>query len=828
MVLPHLKIAYRQALFSFLISWILLFLLQTYVFAEQQVKVGAYENHPKIFINANGKVSGFWPELIEHIAEQENWKIEYVQGTWREGLNRLKNKQIDIMPDVAYTEKRNALYAFSESPVLLSWARLYIHKDNSDILSIQDLNGKRIAALKGSANLEEVGGLREITSNFNLHCTFVELDSYSEVFKAIEEKTVDAGTTNRNFGNKNAKDFLVKKTPIIFQPINIKFAFPQHSELTPYFQDKINKQLGSLLKDDTSVYYQLLQKYFEAEIAEKKIEIFPQWLVTTLKSLAGVGIILLLTAIVSRVQVRRKTVELSNEKERLEGITENVPGVVFQFYYRSDGESGVRYTSTKLLDIFDLAFIDDPPILLQAFVENIHEEDRQSFINSVQEGVEKQRPWSWKGRYIKPSGEIIWFEGHASPIAHKNEIIFNGILLDITSVKKLEDEHKRTEKLLHRGQKMEAIGLMAGGVAHDLNNILSGIIGYPELLLLDLPKNSPLRHPIETIQRSGIRAAAVVDDLLTVARGAAAVKEVCDLNKLLREYLESPELKRPLEAQPGITLHTDLAPDLFTLNCSAIHIRKCLLNLFINACEAVGEVGTVTVSTSNHYIDKPFKGYDEVHRGEYVLLSVSDTGPGISSMDIDHIFEPFYSKKVMGRSGTGLGLAVVWSAVQDHNGYIDIATDDQGACFDLYFPASRELADDGKEQITLQDLQGKGQTILVVDDEATQCDIVTSMLTQLGYNSSSVASGEEAVLFLKTHKVDLLVLDMIMEPGMNGRKTYERIISLHPGQKAIITSGFSETDEVKKAQNLGAGIFIKKPFSINQLGYAIIQELMNS
>ncbi len=525
------------------------------------------------------------------------------------------------------------------------------------------------------------------------------------------------------------------------------------------------------------------------------------------------------------VRVAERTLRLQEQKERLEAITENVPGVVFQFYARSDGESGVSYTSSKLLDVFNLEFIDDPPVLLQTFIGNIHEKDRQSFIDSIQEVIEKQIIWKWIGRYVKPSGEIIWFEGLSSPIAHKDETVFNGLLLDITRVKKLEEEHKRTEIQLHRGQKMEAIGMMAGGVAHDLNNILSGITSYPELVLLDLPKDSPLRKPIETIQSSGFRAAAVVADLLTVARGVAATKEVCDLNKLLLEYLESPEIKSPLQTQPEITLHTDFTLDLLNLSCSTIHIRKCILNLFINACEAVGKAGTVTISTSNRYVDKPLKGYDEVRKGEYVVLSVADTGSGISSVDIDHIFEPFYSKKIMGRSGTGLGLAVVWSAVQDHNGYIDITTNDQGTCFDLYFPASRELADAGKEQITLHDLQGKGQTVLIVDDEATQRDIATTLLTRLGYQPTSVSSGEEAVDFLRTHKIDLLLLDMIMGPGMSGRKTYERIISLHPGQKAVIASGFSETDDVKKAQNLGAGIFIKKPYTISQLGYAIQQEL---
>lgn len=280
---PHMKIACRQTGFPLLISWILFFCLQTYVLAEQQVRVGVYENHPKIFTDADGKVSGFWPELIEHIAGQENWKIEYVPGTWSEGLNRLKSNQIDIMPDVAFTEKRGSLYAFSESPVIMSWSRVYTHRENNTILSIQDLGGKKIAALKGSVNLDGEDGFKEIISNFNLHCIFVELDNYTEVFKAIEGEKVDAGITNRNFGNKKSKDFLVKKTPIIFQPINMKFAFPQSCESAGHFQSRVNVQMRALLDDETSVYYRLLEKYFEGEIAERRVTIFPEWLKSALQ-----------------------------------------------------------------------------------------------------------------------------------------------------------------------------------------------------------------------------------------------------------------------------------------------------------------------------------------------------------------------------------------------------------------------------------------------------------------------------------------------------------------------------------------------------------------
>ena len=282
------------------------------------VKVGAYANHPKIYMDDNGRVSGFWPDLMEDIAETENWEIEYVWGTWSDGLDHLINKEIDIMPDVAFTEKRNKLYAFSEAPVLMSWTRMYANKENEEIQSITDLKNKKIAALKGSVNLEGAGGLREIAHGFNLNCTFLELDNYTEVFRAVEEGKADAGITNRNFGNKNAKNFKVKKTPILFQPVNMKFAFPKYAKSTPYFPARINYHIKQLKQDERSIYYRLLEKYFEAEIAEKRVEVFPLWLGRASKIIATLLFVFILVIIVSRIQVKRKTRELKVGKELLQ------------------------------------------------------------------------------------------------------------------------------------------------------------------------------------------------------------------------------------------------------------------------------------------------------------------------------------------------------------------------------------------------------------------------------------------------------------------------------------------------------------------------------
>jgi len=520
---------------------------------------------------------------------------------------------------------------------------------------------------------------------------------------------------------------------------------------------------------------------------------------------------------------------LTEEKERLQTITENLPVVVFQLYAGPDGERGIRYASPRLGDIYGLDTTAAPEEIPRAFAANIHDEDKESFLESAATAIKRRAPWHWKGRYLPPDGTQIWTEIFASPVADGDsggEVVYNGVLLDVTEITRLAEEHRKAEKLLQRAQKMEAIGMMAGGVAHDLNNILSGIINYPELLLLELPDGSPLRAPLETIKASGLRAAAIVSDLLTVARGSAAAKEVTDLNWLITDYLGSPELRRLRVDYPGIELRTDLDTNLLPVKCSATHVRKCLLNLIINACEAVKERGQVTIGTENRYIDRPIAGYDEVKKGEYAVLSVRDNGPGIPPEDIDHIFEPFYTKKVMGRSGTGLGLAVVWSAIHDHHGYINVTSDAGGACFELFFPACREEIDGTAEETeSLDDLRGNGETILVVDDEQTQRRIAVSLLNKLGYRAVAVKSGEEAVAYVREQDVDLILLDMIMDPGINGRETYERIVALKPGQKALIASGFSETAEVARAQALGVGAFVRKPYTLAQLGRAVKKEL---
>lgn len=425
-------------------------------------------------------------------------------------------------------------------------------------------------------------------------------------------------------------------------------------------------------------------------------------------------------------------------------------------------------------------------------------------------------------------GSVIWVETTASFMLDDDGRPFGilGVNRDITERRRAILEKEQLQQKLEQSKKMEALGTLAGGVAHDLNNVLSGIVGYPDILLMTLPEDSPLRNPIEMMQESGKKAAAIVQDLLTLTRRGVISAEVINLNDIILEYLSSPEYSKLKSFHPAMEVDLQLAPELPNISGSALHLTKTLMNLVSNAAEAMPAGGKIAISTRNIRLDGPIAGYQDVREGNYTVLTVSDTGIGIAGSDINRIFEPFYSKKKMGRSGTGLGMAVVWGTVQDHKGYIQVdSIEGQGSVFTLYFPTTRQSKKDEAQTSRIEDYAGCGQSILLVDDLKEQRDIGSEMLFQLGYQTTAVASGEEAVQYLRSKTADLLILDMIMSPGMDGLETYKQILAIRPGQKAIITSGYSETVRVKEAQGLGVGQYIKKPYTLHQIGMAVKAEL---
>jgi len=422
---------------------------------------------------------------------------------------------------------------------------------------------------------------------------------------------------------------------------------------------------------------------------------------------------------------------------------------------------------------------------------------------------------------LSKDGREFLVEWHGRPIVdEKDDYLYHlGIGIDITERKMMEDRIKRLET-------MEVLGRVAGGVAHDLNNVLGVMVGYSGVLIDQMDAHHPVKKSLQMIMDSGQRATAIVQDLLIMTRRGVVVREPVNLNKIISHYLYSPEFITLAGLHEGIHLETDMESTLMNISGSDIHLQRTIMNLTINAMEATPKGGSVTIKTENCYLDVPVRGYEEIGRGEYAVLSISDTGGGISSEHIRHIFEPFYTTKQMKMNSSGLGLSVVWGVVKDLDGYVDVQSKKgEGTTFKLYFPVTREDLPKAIIDMIAARCTGHNESILVVDDEKGQCELATMILSRVNYDVMSVSSGEEAVEYLKSHKADLVILDMLMEPGMDGLDTYREIIKIHPGQKAIIVSGFAETERTMEAQRLGAGAFVRKPYLAKRLGMEVRREL---
>jgi two-component system, cell cycle sensor histidine kinase and response regulator CckA len=393
---------------------------------------------------------------------------------------------------------------------------------------------------------------------------------------------------------------------------------------------------------------------------------------------------------------------------------------------------------------------------------------------------------------------------------------------DISGLKTAEEEKKLLAQKLHHTQKMEAIGVLAGSVAHDLNNILSGVVSYPDLLLATMPAEMPLRKPLETIRAAGAKAAKIVQDLLSLSRRGMQAEEMVNLNRLLTDYLESPEHLDLLRHHEKVRLVTeDLQKELMVLG-SPTHLSNVVMNLVNNAAEAIPDGGTITLRLDQIQFSTRPPGFQAWRPQTYARLTISDTGSGIPEHYTERIFEPFFSLKKTGRSGTGLGLAVVWGTVTDHNGYIEVAsTEGQGTRFHIYLPLANEQQGRQTPPEPSPVVRGQGQTVLVIDDDQQQRQIAAEILGYLGYQARVVASGEAALPLLRSNPADLIILDMLMSPGIDGLETYKRIREHNPQQKVIIVSGFSQSERAKEALSLGVLQYVQKPYTLAKMSEAV-------
>ena len=393
----------------------------------------------------------------------------------------------------------------------------------------------------------------------------------------------------------------------------------------------------------------------------------------------------------------------------------------------------------------------------------------------------------------------------------------------------LFNAHQENSYLEERISCLDKQNLMckwARSATHTLNNILTGLVSYPELILLDLPLDSPIRPKVQNILCSARNAATVVQDLLALTESDGRRMRPININaEVIEEWMHTGSFKELRHRYPDIAFETDLSRDLMKIKGHGNALKKMLFNMmaFVFATENTG----VQVTTENRYVDQPIHGTEDITEGDYVVLRIMDDAPLSDSVDLWQRFNPLDTRKTGDHGYSDMCLAVVWAIVKDHRGCIDVRHQPgNGNCFDFYFPVDRRETDAENTTIAIDRFMGSGETVLVIDDIKEQRQIAATLLTRLNYKVHAVESGERAVAYLKTRSVDILVLDMIMDPGMDGLDTYIQIIEQHPGQKAVIASGFAENERVQRAQRLGAGPYIRKPYTLEKIALGLKNELV--
>lgn len=434
---------------------------------------------------------------------------------------------------------------------------------------------------------------------------------------------------------------------------------------------------------------------------------------------------------------------------------------------------------------------------------------------------------------VARDGRRISIDYSAAPIRESDGAIIGVVIVfrDITNlIQAAAREYELHEKLAH-AKNMEALGALAGGVAHDLNNILGPIAAYPDLIMKNLPADSSIRADLEIIKNSAHKAVDVIRDLLTLGRAGNTPMKPIDFNRLVESGLKTSRSPANLENAPLVELVTQLAPDSGMITGSEQQLREMVVNLALNAYATMPKGGRLQIATYKKMLSAPDEGYETVPAGSYIVLHVMDTGMGFGEDDLNRIFEPFYIKKKFNlQSVTGLGLAVVYGVVKAHNGFLNIQSrPGEGSDFTIYLPlagAAQTTAAPAPENL---DFRGS-ETVLIVDDDEEQRRFAVRWLRSLGYRVLAAHNGSAAIdLHLAEieaeRKIDLLVMDLVMADELDGLDTYRRILERKPGQRAIMVSGFAVTERIKEAFKLGAGQYLQKPYTLNELGRVVRIEL---
>ncbi|RPH52137.1 MAG: PAS domain-containing sensor histidine kinase [Desulfobacteraceae bacterium] len=513
---------------------------------------------------------------------------------------------------------------------------------------------------------------------------------------------------------------------------------------------------------------------------------------------------------------KQKERELSENREKFQNILNSIE----DGYYEVDLKGRIVFCNESLCRI--LGYSKDE-VTGKSYRESVDEENGKKLLEAFNNvfktgGTSKVLDWE----VIRKDGSKRFVEASIALVKDPENVPagFRGLVRDITERKQAEEEHKKFELQMRHAQKMEAIGTLAGGIAHDFNNILMNIQGNVSIMMMEIDPADPFYENLKKIEDSVEKASGLTRQILGFARGGKYVIKEIDLNELVGRTAQLFG-----RARKEINIQTKFQDNAWSVKADQSQIEQALLNIYLNAWQAMPSGGNLYIVTGNVLIDENYIKKFAITPGRYVMISITDTGVGMDEATKQRVFDPFFTTREIGR-GTGLGLASVYGIIKNHDGFINVYSEKgKGSTFNIYLPAFGKVKEEKKKE-TESRIPGTG-TILFVDDEQMIIDVGQAILKKLGYNVIIAKGGQEAVdLYTKNRdKIDLVVLDMIM-PDIPGSEVFDRIRELNPTVKVLLSSGYALDVQTSGIMEKGCNGFIQKPFNVKKLS-AKLNEILH-
>ena len=765
----------------------------------ETIRVGTFDFFPGVFRNEEtGEIQGLFLDLLQDVAEQENWTLDVVHGSWSECLDRIRSGDIDLLTSVVHTEERTEFMTYCSEPLLVTWGGVYV-SEGSSIDTLFELRGKRIAIMKGDYNADL---FQKHIRAFNIPCDYLELDSYPEMLSAVRDGNADAAALNSLPGAALCNRFHTKGTGIVFNPFEIFFTASKQCD--PTVITRLNHYLADWKNDPDSIYYQRMDHWMHNDINVRLIT--PKGVRDSLLILSLLLLGMALLILFMRRTIQRRTRQLAEQNTVLqesEARYRTIFDAPTEAIFVHDAQTGkILDVNQSMLTMFGFVRKEDALTTtasdLSMTSDEFTMEQALRRIRDAAAGEPQQFEWISK----RKDGSCFPTEVSLMPMRLQNRNCVLAIVRDITQLKKEEEEHAKIQQQLTQAQRMESVGRLAGGIAHDFNNQLQGILGFAELI--DQTTDEKQTHSNATsIIMLANRSAVLIRQLLAYARTAPYLPQSVNLHHIIDEV--SGILKRTIDKR--IEIHTRLQANPPCTRGDASLLQNALLNLALNARDAMPDGGTLTFETENTILHAE----TDSNPSPGISIRVHDTGHGIPLDQQDKIFEPFFTTKEVGK-GTGMGLAAVYGTITHHEGSIDVRSEPgRGTTFHIRLP---QVACEEPWFQTAEPCPGipeQQATILVIDDEPAVRMVTECFAREMGHRCTSFENAPDALEHLRSHPANLIILDMIM-PKMNGEEAFHAIQAIQPNASVLLASGFSKDDTVERLLEAGALGFIQKPY----------------